>query len=454
MTDFVRVPADSAGKRINTNIHNDGVNDIYTSVVHVGDRLDPDKHQSVNNKGEAKVTFDGGSPDFTAFGRTTISEANMLDVFKFYHREYADKFEYVTAGTATVTHDTVFRGMKLTTGTALGDKAELTSHRFFHYRPGNTITALFTMKGGDSGQTNLNRKAGWITPTDGIYLEMDDFTIYAVIRNGNLATETRIPISSWSGDRLDGAGGDNNLSGATLDPTKNSIWWIDFQFLGAGAIRFGTYVDGQKVLCHTMGNYGILDRPYLKDASLPFCVIQENLGITSSSSEMHVFCVVIYNDGYDDQIREPVVVSAQKIVTTTTFVPILSLRPKQLNTQGEDNRIRLVPSAMSALAEGGAIELLVDVNPTLVGSTFALDVSNTNYDTAATGVGVGQPKLGQVIASGFSESIDMSESFPINRGGVTRDLDITASSHITVCARLLSAGSATVAVSINALEIE
>ena len=453
MGDFIQSPPDSTGKKVNCKLTNDGVDDLHTPIHMLGDRNDPTKRQSVSNRGEARVVFDGGSPDFEMFGRTTVSEPNLLDMFKFYQKEYADKFMYSTSGTASVARDPLFDGMKLTTGTTLGDRAEMTSHRHFHYRPGNTMTKIFTMKGGDGGKVGLTRQIGWITPNDGIFLEMADLDINVVVRNGNMGTEERYQRSAWNGDRLDGNGGDNNLSGATLDPTKNGIWWISFQYLGAGAVSFGTYVGGEKVTCHTISHYGELDRPYMSTASLPFCVIQQNTATTSTPSEIHVFCVVIYNDGYDELDRNPVPFGASKTIATTSFVPIISFRPTQ-TFNGDDNRCRIVPISLSALSSTAAIEVRITLNPALTGDTWSGAESKLEYDVGSTVTTGGSHKDGQLIAAGRSETIDLSKSFMINRDGVTRLQNITLSDHITVSARLLEAGTTTAGIVMTVLEID
>jgi len=363
--DFIQSPPDSTGKHVHTKMVNDGVNDVHTPVMMIADRDIPSQRQGVDNKGAAYVRFSDGSTEFDVFGRTTVSEPNLMGMYKFYHKDYAEEFEKVEDGGALIARDATMKSVKLTCGTASGDKAEYHSHRHFHYRPGNSMTLIWTMRAGDAGKANLTRWGGWRTEDDGIYLEMVGSTIYAVVKNGNLLSEERIPTSSWNGDRLDGAGGANNLSGATADFTQTSIWWIDFQFLGAGAVRFGTYVDGEKVLCHTIGHYNALDRPYMSSAAMSFCVGQENTGITNSSSEMHVFCAVITNDGYDAVItndgyddfdRRPVSISREAIITSTAFVPILSFRPTAL-FHGVDNRARILPQIVSILADGGSVEV-------------------------------------------------------------------------------------------------
>ena len=453
--DFIQSPPDSTGKRVHTKMVNDGTNDVYTPIHMLADRTDPTLRQSVNNEGAAKVTFAGGSPDFDAFGRTTVSEPNLIGMYKFYHREYADDFEETIAGAGVISRDVTLKGMKAECGTGATDKAFYQSHRHFHYRPANSMSLIFTMNMGDTGKTNVTRWAGWRTDIDGIYFELVDSVFNAVIENGNTGVTTRIPITAWSHDRLDGGGGSNNLSGATIDLSKTAIWWIDFQFLGSGAVRFGTFVNGKKVVCHVEGNYGVLDRPYLSSPSLSLGFGQENTGIVGSSSEMHVSCVVVTNDGYDEFDRRPIAISASKTLTTTSFVPVLSFKPTA-TFHAMDNRARILPQIISILAEGGSIELIATVatGADLTGATWGNIISGTEYDIGSSALSGGETKVGFFIASGRSESIDLSSVFKINLDGVVRHYTPATSDIITISARLISAGSATAAISLNVIEIE
>lgn len=454
MADFLRPPADTTtGKRVHASVWNDGSNDIYTQVTHLADRLNPDQQQAVDNTGAAFTRFTNGSPDFDAFGRTTVSEPNLMAIWKFYHEDYATQFAKDEVGGATTARDATKQGIKMTNTTASGDKSGYHSHRFFHYRPGNTMTLTWTMQSGDTGKANLVRRAGWITPDNGLFFEFDSTGEYVVLRNGNLVTETKVERANWNGDRLNGVGGDNNLSSATLDETKNSIWWIDFQYLGAGAIRFGTYVNGEKIVCHTIGNYNATDRPYMSSASLSFGFEQENTGATASGSEMYVYCAVVTNDGYDEFDITPISFSAEATLTSTSFAPIVSFRPTQTH-EAQDNRDRIVPQLLSGLSVSEPIEIIVEINPALTGATYATTIDAIEVDTAATAATGGTRKIGQLIAAGRSETIDLSPVFKIYKDGVTRTYDVTGSDHITISGRLLTGTTSVVSVAVNALEVE
>ena len=77
---------------------------------------------------------------------------------------------------------------------------------------------------------------------------------------------TRIPQSSFNIDRLDGTG----QSGYTLDPLRMQMWYIDYSWYGAGAIRFGVKDQrGEIKYCHRISNSGRNTEAYMRSGNLP-----------------------------------------------------------------------------------------------------------------------------------------------------------------------------------------
>lgn len=451
---FIQSPPDSTGKRVHAHSHIDGNGDeIHTQLFQLNDPDYPERIQKLDNEGSAFIRFAGGSPSFDVFGRTSVTESDLVNTFKFYQSDHANEFEKKVVGTGDVVFDPAFAGIKLTTGTADGDSVKYTSHRYHHYRPGNGMPCIFTMKAGDIGKTNLIRRVGLFDDDNGVFFEANNIDISVVVRDSLTGLENRIYRSSWNGDRLDGSHGENNKSGQTLDPTKNSIWWIDFQYLGAGAIRFGIYVNGTAYVCHTIGHFNELDRQYMGTASLPFRAEQTNIGVTASSSEMHVFCVVIMNDGYPEVYREAYSINASKTITTETFVPLISFRPAQLNQNGVDNRARILPRLLSSVTTDVAVEFKMSVGCVLTGETFSESIVNCEYDIDATAATGGKRLGSSFLGAGKSEMTDMSNTFELTRDGIWRDADITSSKFITVSVRLIQPGSSVVGIALNLLEI-
>ena len=98
-------------------------------------------------------------------------------------------------------------------------------------------------------------------------------TIYPAYR-GTTATnvivsktvDTKIPQSQWNIDALDG----NGPSGYNLDLTKMQMFYIDYSWYGAGAVRWGFRgPKGNIVYCHKLENNNQNAMAYMRSGNLP-----------------------------------------------------------------------------------------------------------------------------------------------------------------------------------------
>jgi hypothetical protein len=76
----------------------------------------------------------------------------------------------------------------------------------------------------------------------------------------------RYPQSSWNMDKMDGTGS----SLINLDLTKMQMFYMDYTWYGAGAIRFGFKNNrGEVVYCHRIPNSNINTEAYMRTGNLP-----------------------------------------------------------------------------------------------------------------------------------------------------------------------------------------
>jgi hypothetical protein len=76
---------------------------------------------------------------------------------------------------------------------------------------------------------------------------------------------TRYPQSSWNIDKMDGTG----HSLMNLDLTKMQMFYIDYTWYGAGAIRFGfKNTRGEVVYCHRIPNNNVNTESYMRSGNL------------------------------------------------------------------------------------------------------------------------------------------------------------------------------------------
>ena len=84
--------------------------------------------------------------------------------------------------------------------------------------------------------------------------------------NISKTTTIKIPQSQWNIDRCDGTG----ASGFSLDLTRMQMWYIDYSWYGAGAIRFGVKNQrGEVIYCHRIANANLRTEAYMRSGNLP-----------------------------------------------------------------------------------------------------------------------------------------------------------------------------------------
>lgn len=77
--------------------------------------------------------------------------------------------------------------------------------------------------------------------------------------------DTRRPQSSWNIDKMDGTG----ASGFTLDLSKMQMFYIDYSWYGAGAIRFGfKNTRGEVVYCDRIANNNVNTEAYMRSGNM------------------------------------------------------------------------------------------------------------------------------------------------------------------------------------------
>ena len=78
--------------------------------------------------------------------------------------------------------------------------------------------------------------------------------------------DLRFPQSQWNIDRCDGTG----ASLFNLDLTKMQMFYIDFTWYGAGAIRFGfKNTRGEVIYCHRIPNNNVNTEAYMRSGNVP-----------------------------------------------------------------------------------------------------------------------------------------------------------------------------------------
>jgi hypothetical protein len=82
-----------------------------------------------------------------------------------------------------------------------------------------------------------------------------------------VTTDVPVAQTDWNQDKLNGTGS----SGMTLDVTKSNLYWIDYQHIGGGRIRWGVYYLGERVVCHEMYMENKASHNAVSNPNRPIC---------------------------------------------------------------------------------------------------------------------------------------------------------------------------------------
>jgi len=270
------------------------------------------------------------SSAYDAFGRLRTS--NPLTIFDSSNvMSKGSLFDESLTGSGTVSYTANKSTVNLNVTTASGDKVIRQSKRVMTYQPGKSLLNLNTFV--MATQTaNLEQRVGMFDANNGIFFE-DTGTGYQFVRRTYVtgsAVDTAVAQSSWNGDKLDGTG----ESGYTLDPTKATIMFMDFEWLGMGSVRCGFVIDGKFIVAHKFLNANNLDTVYMQTANLPIRYEIETTDTIGSASVLQQVCsTCMIEGGYPPtDVRQVIgtadISTAVTLTTANTWYNMVTIRIK------------------------------------------------------------------------------------------------------------------------------
>lgn len=234
--------------------------DLYVPAQNIMGYDNPDYGWNIDRFGSGQMTFADGNPEMTQFGELRSSNKTLLAQYVFQKSRLAEEFSNALIGAGAIAHEDGFGAVRLDVGDTLNDQATHTSNVYHPYVPGATNLTIMATRVGDTGETGLVRNWGAFDATDGFFFSLfeTELRVYHRRTFGGVTTNGFVAQADWNKDTLDGTGSAENPSGFNLRPERNNIYWMDYQHLGGGRIRWGVFVNGQRIVCHEMdmGNGG------------------------------------------------------------------------------------------------------------------------------------------------------------------------------------------------------
>jgi hypothetical protein len=302
-----------------------------------------------------------------------------------------------------------------------GDECIRQTKQVFSYQPGKSLLVLNTAVM-NTPTAGLRQRVGYFGAQNGVYFEIDGTTVNLVIRkytNGSVDdTSEKIPQSLWNSDRLNGEGGQHNLTGVTIDFTKAQIFWMDIEWLGVGSVRCGFVINGQYIVSHIFHHANIFNKVYMTTATLP---LRYELTSTGAAGSMRAICSSVMSEGgyvNRSRSRSTSTAIAGKAISNTVYTPLIAIRLKSTRLDAV-----IIPTRYDVYGlTNAAYKYAIIYNPTLTGASWtdAGTDSSVEYDLSATALSGGTILDAGLFSSsakggGTSNSGDVDFSLQLGR---------------------------------------
>jgi hypothetical protein len=322
---------------------------------------------NINVSGRVSVAL-ADTPQLDAFGRLRVSQPQTIFDSKLTVDAsplFWDDQQTSGSGTSS-TYNSNNAYVQMSVGNTTAGTRVRQTFRHFNYQPGKGHFIIMTGVLG-AGATGITRKLGYFDGYNGVYFDLAGTTLGVTIRSSTSGSvvNTKVNQSAWNLDKLDGTG----LSGYTIDPSKDNIFIIDFQWLGAGRVRFGFDIDGVTVYCHQVLNANKNTTSYMASPNLPLRYEISNDGTGPAASLIHICSAVNVEGGVENT---GLLLSLDRGVTPLTTLNNTSIYPLIA--------IRLKSTALSAIIEPQSLQVMCNttsayrfillINPTVIGTAF------------------------------------------------------------------------------------
>jgi len=398
-----------------------------------------------------------GNPDMRndagAFGRTMVA----LPVARFDSQLQYNLAPFLWESTLTtggaITHLPNESSASLAVTSTTGSKAVNQTRKYIRYQPGRGQTIFMTGVMG-AIKSGVRQRVGYFDGQNGLFFEQNGTSLRVVVRSNASGVTFDSPVnqSAWNFDKFNGTG----PTGITLDMSKEQIFAIDLQWLGAGRVRFGFVVDGNLHFAHQFNGANSLTTVYMTTANLPLRYEIETTGSPGSGTTMTQTCSSVSSEGgvLDELGYQFTANNGTTAISVTTRRAVLSIQPK-LTFNSITNRGEIDIKEFSVMVGGNNALIEVVYNGTLGGTpSFASVDTNSlvNFDVAGTTVTGGTVLYSEYIPAGAGATRLASTAgllskvpFALSSSGLVQDtISIVATSFT---------GTATVTAALNWTEV-
>jgi len=339
-----------------------------------------------------------GAMAVDAFGRQRVS--NPLTLFDSSHRYHDNGLWNTSTASGGAAVFSPNEGLvNLNVNTTNGSQVLRETTKVFSYQPGKSLLILTTFVMSPA-QNNLRQRVGYFGTDNGLYLQLNNYTLSFVERSivTGVVTESVVDQSAWNVDKMNGTG----PSGVTLDITKAQIMFMDIEWLGEGTVRLGFIIDGNFIVCHKFNHANLIPSTYITTATLPLRYEITNIGVTVNPSTLKQVCsTVISEGGYElrgaQQAIGTPITAPTSLAVAGTYYPIISIK---LRAGYLDSVVILTALSIMGVATG-IYNWKIVASGTTTGGAWVPAGVNSSVEYNITGTSFAG---GRILASGFLTS--------------------------------------------------
>ena len=365
-------------------------------------------------------------PSFTSANRLKTSPYQTVFFNTFQYGLETDVWDQRIVGIASATHNPDSSNITMSVGITTGSKIIRQTKQVMRYIPGRMASLSFAIKL-DTPVVGIRRRFGLFNETDGFFFEDDGGEYSCVIRNttAGITSDTKVARDNWNSEKLDGTG----WSQYTADPTKIQMVNFDYEWYGAGQVRFNWIIGGEKINIQTVNTANEAVRPWSSTPFLPIRCELENVTGVAGTHYMYQGSNSLIQEGEPDKlgvlISQATGVTGRTMASANTFYPIVSIRLKP----GQLTGIVLPRSLQAATNDNTNVFWRLVENPTLTGANWVNHADPdafTQYDLSATAMTGGRVLINGFTVGGGSNLvlIDSMASLQLGRSGIGTVSDI------------------------------
>lgn len=420
--------------------------DVYIPANNIMGYDNPEYGMDVDITGSANVRFAEGLPQLDAWGKLRVSGATPLGEYVFSQQQViTDNFSPSQVAGGYVTFSDTRKSVRIGVDNAASDYvaadgfAANSSNTYHHYVPGSSHLYAGTALLNDPNAVGSKRSWGMFDAKNGFFFQVGtggfsatDDTGFAVVIRSSIPeaaqVDTVIRRSLWNGDKLDGTGD----SQATIDLTQVNIWWIDVQWHGAGRVRFGTYVDGQRVVCHSYYQGNNYAHAMTQTTSLNVCWSNKSTASTISNLYIETWSAAVWTENNLDLrlFGQPNTYATAHTTVTADVVNdwqyLFSLSPEELLSNGDVNHSLYMPTSITAFAFDDAngneaiIDIKGEINSVHAGHNFSVVPGTTlEVSTAGTSYETGKIVLQEMFKGRYQA--ELTDTYNNFQGGAVKN---------------------------------